>query len=142
MARDDDVRSRLTICFEEPFWIGLYERACGGRYEICRIVFGAEPMDAEVYGFMMANAYRLPFSPAVAGELPESRAANPKRMQREVRRQMQAPASGTKAQQALKLQHEQAAEARKIRRRERKEADEARRFVIKQEKKREKRKGH
>ena len=142
MARDDSVRCRLTVCFEEPFWIGLYERTCGGRYEVSRIVFGAEPMDAEVYGFLLKNAYRLAFSPPVAGELASHRALSPKRMQREARRQMESAAVGTKAQQALQLQREQAAQARKERRRERDEAETARRYALRQEKKKEKHRGH
>ena len=41
-------RSTLTILFQDPFWIGLYEREEDGRYQVCRIVFGAEPRDQEV----------------------------------------------------------------------------------------------
>ncbi|MCI6362240.1 DUF2992 family protein [Intestinimonas butyriciproducens] len=28
-------QSSLTILFEAPFWIGLYERADNGKYEVC-----------------------------------------------------------------------------------------------------------
>ena len=31
--------SRLTILFEDPFWIGLYEREDDTGYAVCRIVF-------------------------------------------------------------------------------------------------------
>ncbi len=41
------VKSRLTVFFEDPFWVGLYEREDGGSYEVCRVVFGAEPKDKE-----------------------------------------------------------------------------------------------
>lgn len=142
MARDETVQCRLTVCFEEPFWIGLYERQSGGRYEVCRITFGAEPMDAEVWRFLLENAYRLSFSPAVSAEMPVNRSVSPKRMQREARRQMASTAVGTKAQQALALQREQSAQERKTRRRERDEADEQRRYDLRQEKRREKHKGH
>ena len=40
---------KLTVMFQEPFWIGLCERECGGTLEVCRIPFGAEPKDGEVY---------------------------------------------------------------------------------------------
>ena len=142
MARDETVRCRLTVCFEEPFWVGLYERVSGGRYEVSRITFGAEPSNAEVSAFLLQNAYRLPFSPAVEAERPRERALSPKRMQREARRQMLSSAVGAKAQQALKLQQEQSAARRKTRRRERAEAEEQRRFELRQEKRREKRRGH
>ena len=29
--------SRLTILFDDPFWIGLYEREDGTEYSVCRI---------------------------------------------------------------------------------------------------------
>lgn len=38
-------KSTLTILFEPPFWVGLYERVDGGKYEVCKITFGAEPKD-------------------------------------------------------------------------------------------------
>lgn len=142
MPRDESVRCRLTVCFEEPFWIGLYERTYDSRYEVCKITFGAEPRDAEVYQFLLTNAYRLSFSPSLEADMRPTRIVNPKRMQREARRQVQSTSLGTKAQQALKLQHEQGKESRQTRRREQREADQARRFEQRQEKKREKHKGH
>ena len=142
MPRDDAVRCRLTVCFEDPFWIGLYERTSGGLYEVSKITFGAEPMDAEGYGFLLAHAYHLAFSPPVEAEMAALRMVSPKRMQREARRQMQSAAVGTKAQQALQLQREQAAEDRKAARKERNDADDARRYALRQEKKREKHRGH
>ena len=38
-------RSTLTVFFENPFWVGVYERIDGDRYEVCKITFGAEPKD-------------------------------------------------------------------------------------------------
>ena len=31
------MKSSLTILFEALFWIGLYERIDGDRYEVCKI---------------------------------------------------------------------------------------------------------
>ena len=39
--------SSITVMFEDPFWIGLYEREWNGRYEVCKITFGAEPKDCQ-----------------------------------------------------------------------------------------------
>ena len=36
--------STLTILFEDPFWVGLYEREEDGRYSVSKITFGAEPL--------------------------------------------------------------------------------------------------
>lgn len=39
------VKSSLTVMFEAPFWIGVYERFDEGYYEVCKITFGSEPKD-------------------------------------------------------------------------------------------------
>lgn len=62
-------------------------------------------------------------------------------MQREIHNQLQDKDIGTKAQQALKLQHEQYKLERKTKSREQKEAEKDRRFAIRQEKKKAKHRG-
>ena len=105
--------STLTISFEAPFWVGLYEQEEEGLYQVCKIPFGAEPKDYEVYAFLQQHWKDLTFSPPLpAGTVPRTR-INPKRLQREIRKQLQAPAIGTKAQQALQLQHAQRVQTRK-----------------------------
>ena len=47
--------STLTISFEAPFWVGLYEREEEGLYQVCKIPFGAEPKDYEVYAFLQRH---------------------------------------------------------------------------------------
>ena len=134
--------AKLTILFEDPFWIDLYERGGGGAYEVCKITFGAEPRDQEVYAFLLEHWRRLRFSPAVAGREREERAVSPKRRQRQIQRQLQSPALSTKAQQALQLQREQGREARRARTREEREAERQRQFALRREKRREKHRGH
>ena len=31
------IKSSLTIMFEDPFWVGIYERYDDGQYEVCKI---------------------------------------------------------------------------------------------------------
>ena len=134
-------QSRLTILFENPFWIGLYERFDDGKYEVCKITFGAEPKDYEVYDFLLKNWHSLKLSlPVKAGKV-EERQINPKRMQREINSQLENKGIGTKAQQALRLQYEQAKTERKVQSREQKEAERQRQYALRQEKKKAKHKG-
>ena len=102
----DKVSGKLTVFFEEPFWVGVFERVSDGKLSVCKVTFGAEPKDYEVHDFILENYYRLRFSPAVATDVKEF-GRNPKRVQREVRKQVQNTGIGTKSQQALKLQQEQ-----------------------------------
>ena len=134
--------SKLTILFEAPFWIGLYERECDGQYEVCKITFGAEPKDYEVYSFMLEQWNYLKFSPSLEAETIAEKRINPKQMQRMINRQTAEKGIGTKAQQALKLQQEQGKLERKSRSHEQKEAEKERQFKIRQDKKKEKHKGH
>ena len=73
--------------FEAPFWIGVYERFDEGYYEVCKITFGSEPKDYEVYDFLLKNWNSLKFSPPIKSEITEERKINPKRMQREINNQ-------------------------------------------------------
>ena len=135
------LKSSLTILFEAPFWIGLYERIDGDKYEVCKITFGAEPKDYEVYDFLLKNWQTLKFSPPVKADRIEERKINPKRMRREINSQLQDRGIGTKAQQALKLQHEQNKLERKIQSREQREAEKERQYALRQEKKKAKHRG-
>lgn len=66
---------------------------------------------------------------------------NPKRMQREINSQLQDRGIGTKAQQALKLQHEQYKLEGKTQSREQREAEKERQYALRQEKKKAKHRG-
>ena len=63
-------------------------------------------------------------------------------MQRLVSKQINNTGIGTKAQQALNLQREQCKTERKIRSREQREEEKRREFELKQEKRKEKHRGH
>ncbi len=134
------VSGKLTVFFEEPFWVGVFECVSDGKLSVCKVTFGAEPKDYEVFEFVLKNYYRLRFSPAVETDVKET-SRNPKRVQREVRRQIQNTGIGTKSQQALKLQQEQLKIERKTVNREEREAEKQRQFELKQQKRKEKHRG-
>ena len=136
----DKVSVVLRVFFEDPFWIGVLERVEGGRMTACKITFGPEPKDYEVHGFLAKEYYGLRFSPAVAAAVKENH-VNPKRIQRQVRRELQDTGMGTKSQQALKLQQEQMKTDRRAVSREKKETEARRQFELKQQKKKEKHRG-
>ena len=135
------MKCNLTILFEDPFWIGLYERIDENKYEVCKITFGAEPKDYEVYEFLLKNWDKLKFSPSIEIETAQDRKINPKRMQREISSHLQNKGIGTKAQQALKLQHEQNKVERITKSREQREAEQDRQYALRQKNKKEKHRG-
>lgn len=136
------VQSSLTVFFENPFWVGIYERVDGERYEVCKITFGTEPKDYEVLQLLLKDWNKLKFSPPLKAENCVARKVNPKRMQRDIQRKLQQTGVGTKAQQALKLQHEQSKLERKTRSRQKREDGKERQYALRQHKKKEKHRGH
>ena len=62
----DKVMCKMTVFFEQPFWVGVFERIDNEKLSVCKVTFGAEPKDYEVYDFISREYYHLKFSPAVA----------------------------------------------------------------------------
>lgn len=135
------VESKLTIYFEEPFWVGVFDELDGDKLSVCRMVFGAEPTDAEIYDFILKHYYHLRFSTPMQTEI-KQKADNPKRRQRNARKQLDNTGIGTKSQQALQKQYEENKAERKIKTREQREAEKQRQFELKQQKRKEKHRGH
>lgn len=137
----EETTGKLTVYFEEPFWVGVFERVSEGRLSVCRIVFGAEPKDYEIRDFILKHYYELKFSPAVKTELKQT-ADNPKRRQREARKQIRNTGIGTRSQQALQMQREAMKIERSQKSKEQRQAEKQRKFELKQQKRKEKHRGH
>ncbi len=133
------VPGKLTVFFEGPFWVGLFERVEDGRLTVCRVVFGAEPRDYEVWEFVLKNYDSLKFSPPVEAKV-KKESVNPKRLQREAKKQLRGGV-GTLSQQALQLQREERKTERKTVGRAQKLEEQERRFQLKQQKRRDKHRG-
>ena len=137
----DERFARLTVFFEEPFWVGVFERIEGDGLSACKVTFGAEPRDYDVLDYVQKHYRELDFSAPVPLEA-RAKADNPKRRQRAAAREMQPTGVGTKSQQALQAQRElMKTERKKITKAER-EAEAQRRFELKQQQKKEKKRGH
>lgn len=132
---------KLSVYFENPFWVGIFENTDNNKLTVCKITFGAEPKDSEIYNFILKNYYKLKFSPPVVNVITKHR-LNPKRMQREIKKQQKNIAAvSTKSQLALQLQHEQIKSENKSKRRQKKLEDARKKFTLKEQKKKEKHKG-
>ena len=131
---------KLTVFFEGPFWVGVFERISGGNLSVCKVTFGAEPKDFEVWDFILKHYNTLKFSPAVPAGTRQT-ADNPKSRQRNAKKQLQACGVGTRSQQALQLQREELKAQRTQISREQREAEKQRRFDLKQQKRKAKHRG-
>ena len=131
----------FTVLFQDPFWVGIYQRWHEGQLEGSKIVFGAEPKDSEVYQFLLENWHRLRFSPPVEKAEEAPRHGNPKQMQRKIKRQLAAGGLGTKSQQALQLQREMRKLARRDQNRQQSRQKKEEKFALRQKKRKEKHRG-
>lgn len=133
--------SKLTVFFDDPFWVGVYERHDNGKLEVSRIVFGAEPKDYEVYDFILKNWGRLIFSKAIDDTKTAEKKTNPKRTQRDIHKQLTSSGIGTKAQEAIKLQYSENKQERCKLTKLQEQKNKERLFILKQQKKKQKHKG-
>lgn len=141
MSRGDANKGNLTVFFEDPFWIGVFERIEDGKLSVCKITFGAEPKNYDVLEYILQHYYELIFSPAIETEIRHP-ADNPKRRLRNARRHLENKGIGTKSQQALQKQREETKAEYRQTSREHREAEAQRRFEMKQARKKQKRRGH
>ena len=49
------MKASLTVYFEDPFWIGVFERIDEGKLSACKVTFGAEPRDYDVLEFVLQH---------------------------------------------------------------------------------------
>lgn len=137
----DTERAALTVFFEQPFWVGVFERHSGGELSACKVTFGAEPKDYEVLDFILKHYTELQFSPAVETTMKQT-ADSPKRRQRSARKQVQLSGVATRSQQALQRQREARRVQKKRISKAQKDAEKQRRFDLKQQKRKAKHRGH
>ena len=135
------MEASLTVFFEDPFWVGVFERIEDGKLSVCKVTFGAEPKDYEIWEYVLQHYYELVFSPAIEIETRQA-ADNPKRRSRNARKHLENTGIGTKSQQALERQRDEMKTERRQISREEREMEAQRRFEMKQTKKKEKRQGH
>lgn len=137
----DKTSGKLTVYFEGPFWIGVFERISDGKLSVCKVTFGPEPKDYEVLEFILKYYYDLKFSPSVETEVKQI-ADNPKRRQRNAKKQLQNSGIGTRSQQVLQMQREEMKTERRQISKKQREAEKQRQFQLKQQKRKEKHRGH
>lgn len=135
------VSSTLTLFHDGQFWVGLIEHIEDGKLGVARIVFGAEPSDAEVLDFVVNRWEDLSFyGNKEPGKLKVAK--NPKRRMREATKALSKPATSTKAQQALSEQRESMKEQSVLRRSLKKQEKKQERFELREAKRKQKHRGH
>lgn len=136
----EKIAGKLTVFFDNPFWVGVFECVEKNKLSVCRVVFGAEPKDYEVYDFILKNYKNLKFGSSLDVKVKKIK-NNPKRLQREVKKQSKQVGIGTKSQLALQKQREEMKLERKKESKQIRELENRRKFELKQEKRKQKHRG-
>ena len=56
------ISGKLTVFFENPFWVGIFENFENDNLSVCKVIFGSEPKEYEIYNFILKKFYDLRFS--------------------------------------------------------------------------------
>jgi hypothetical protein len=136
---------KVTVLFEQAWWVGIFERNDPAGYAVARKVFGGEPTDPELYEFVLNHYDELKFSESHDFKLIIKR-KNPKRVLREVKNEMKKVKAGlpktTIAQDVLRLELEKNKKIKKTMSKNEKEAKLEKIFQIEQSKRKKKHQGH
>ena len=134
--------SKLTVRFEDPFWVGIIEVEDEEGYRVARHVFGAEPTTPEVLRFVCDKWRELRFTDGIQIQVEQAKRINPKRLRRMIEKEIRSNARrGTKAQQALAEQREAAKGESEALSRARREERRRERFAKRTEKRKRKHRG-
>jgi hypothetical protein len=139
------IKVKATILLDGPFWVGIFERTDKEGYSVARQIFGGEPSDPEIYDYVLNHYLGLRFGAPQHFQLIVKR-MNPKRVQREVRREMERfkenSRPSTHAQNYMREELEKHKKTKQQLSKAQKEAREKMQFQLKQDKRKEKQRGH
>ena len=107
------ISGKLTVFFENPFWVGIFENIENNNLSVCKVTFGSEPKEYEIYDFILERFDTLKFSNEMKLNFNE-KVKNPKRRQREIKKELQSKKSLKKSEEILKRQYEENKKERKI----------------------------
>ncbi|WP_342221762.1 YjdF family protein [Candidatus Fukatsuia endosymbiont of Tuberolachnus salignus] len=136
---------KITVLLKNSLWVALFERIDEKGYTVARTVFGDEPTAPEIYEFIATHFYQLKFTEPRAFKTMTKR-QNPKRVQREVRKKMEMAklklVQKTQAQEVLRLELEKNKQLKKSLSKFEKEELLQKFFLLRQAKRKKKKRGH
>ncbi|MBX9965979.1 YjdF family protein [Priestia aryabhattai] len=134
----------LTIYHDGQFWIGIIEVVEGGKLKAFRYVFGAEPKDTEILDFIhhkLLNLINQSIHSGLDVKIKSNKKVNPKRLQRQVAKEVNKVGISTKAQEAMKQEYEEKKKSRKKKSKQYREELKEQKYLMKKLKAKAKHKG-
>lgn len=134
----------LTIYHDGQFWVGIIEVVEDGKLRAFRYVFGTEPKDTEILDFIYYKLLKIINQSVHSGidvEGKPDKKINPKRLQRQVAKQINKVGVSTKAQEAMKQEYEEKKKSKKKRAKQYREELKDQKYLMKKQKAKAKHKG-
>ena len=134
----------LTIYHDGQFWVGIIEVVEGGKLKAFRYVFGAEPKDTEILDFIhhkLLNLINQSIHSGLDVKIKSNKKVNPKRLQRQVAKEVNKVGISTKAQEAMKQEYEEKKKSRKKKSKQYREELKEQKYLMKKLKAKAKHKG-
>ncbi|MGP0689663.1 YjdF family protein [Priestia aryabhattai] len=134
----------LTIYHDGQFWVGIIEVVEDGKLRAFRYVFGAEPKDTEILEFIyykLLNIINQSIHSGLDVKGKSDKRINPKRLQRQVAKQINKVGVSTKAQEAMKQEYEEKKKSKKKRAKQYREELKDQKYLMKKQKAKAKHKG-
>jgi hypothetical protein len=133
---------KLTVYHDGQFWVGIIEETIDNKLRAGQVIFGSEPKDTEILDFvnkkLLAHIEKRKFQVDIEKK---EKKVNPKRLARQVAKEMQQKGVSTYAHEALQLELQERKKERKILSKEEKEALAKKKREIKIAKRKAKHKG-
>ncbi|MDQ0417614.1 thiol:disulfide interchange protein [Croceifilum oryzae] len=134
---------KLKVFHDGQFWIGVVEEVVDDQLRAGKVMFGTEPKDTEILEFV--NNEMLVFMEKRKFQLEmkvKEKKINPKRLSRQVSREMQTEGVSAYTHQALQLELQAHKKERKNLTKEAKEALAEKKWELKKNKRKAKHRGH
>lgn len=141
---------KMTVYFDGAFWSALIEFTDSKkRYKAFRYVFGKEPKDDDILNFIdvslgkwLRKYDKVEVSSEFSAPAISQKKRNPKRVQRDINKAKCKPVVSTKAQLAMQEMREEVKKVQKSKQKVKRELEKERKYLLRQEKRHQKKRGH
>ncbi|MED2967444.1 YjdF family protein [Bacillus subtilis] len=141
---EEGIVMKLTVYYDGQFWVGVVETVNNGKLRAFRHLFGTEPRDSEVLEFVhnqLLNMLAKAEQEGVRLQGRRQKKINPKRLQRQVSKELKNAGVTSKAQEAIKLELEARKQKKKQITKEQREHVKEQRYMLKKQKAKKKHRG-
>ncbi|KPC72464.1 hypothetical protein ADL26_13945 [Thermoactinomyces vulgaris] len=114
---------KLTVYHDGQFWVGVIEETVDSKLRAGQVIFGSEPKDTEILDFVNKKLLSYIEKRRFQVEIEKKeKKINPKRLARQVAKEMQQKGVSNYAHEAMQLELQERKKERKIISKEEKEA--------------------